>query len=138
MYKNSQNLFFYNRFIPSGDGVIEMKDNIVYLKSAVNSGLPVAKDHIYEELPGDYANMTSMAVLENEQDLDNSSHPKGAEGQTTVDKSLWDEDGYYVNDDLFPEEYRMGNTPEKTTVKKAKEGVDDMLSDEANSTLQIQ
>ena len=53
-------------------------------------------------------------------------------------KSLRDEDGYYVNDDLFPEEYRMGNTPEKTTVKKAKEGVDDMLSDEANSTLQIQ
>ena len=41
---------------------------------------------------------------------------------------------YYVNDDLFPEEYRMGNTPEKTVVKKAKEEVDDMFSNEANST----
>ena len=72
------------RFIPSGDGVIEMNDNVVYLKSAANSGLPVAKDYIYEELPGDYANMTSMAVLENEEDLDDSSHPKGAEGQTML------------------------------------------------------
>ena len=32
-------------------------------------------------------------------------------------ESLRDEDGYYVNDDLFPEEYRMGN---KTTVKKVR------------------
>ena len=25
-----------------------------------------------------------------------------------------------ADDDLFPEEYKMGNTPEKTAVKKAK------------------
>ena len=97
-----------------------MKDNIVYLGSAANfSGLPET-NHIYEELPGGYANITSMADLTKE--------------QPTGDKSLQDEDGYYVNDDLFPEEYRMGNTGKKTTVKKAKEGVDDMFSNEANST----
>ena len=35
---------------------------------------------------------------------------------------------------LDPEEYKMGNTPEKTAVKKAKEDVDEMFSNEANST----
>ena len=33
-----------------------------------------------------------------------------------------------ADDDLFPEEYKMGNTPEKTAVKKAKEDVDEMFS----------
>ena len=117
-----------------------MKDNIVYLTSAAAklSGIPVAGDHIYEELPGDHARKTSMAVLKNERDLNDSSHPKGAEEQPTDDKSLRDEDDYYVNDDLFPEEYRMGSISEKTTLKKANEGVDDMLSDEAITALQIQ
>ena len=79
-------IVLYNRFIPPGDGVIEMKDNIVYLKSAANLGLPEVKDHIYEELPSDYANMTSMAVLENEQDLDDSSVLKDKPQLTRV---LW-------------------------------------------------
>ena len=114
-----------------------MKDNIVYLTSAAAklSGIPVAGDHIYEELP---SRKTSMAVLKNEEDLNESSHPKGAEEQPTDDKSLRDEDDYYINDDLFPEEYRMGSISEKTTLKKVKEGVDDMLSDEAITALQIQ
>ena len=112
-----------------------MKDNIVYLRSAANSVLPVP-NHIYEELPGDYVNIASMVVVEEEQDCDDRSRPDvGAEEQpTVVDKSLRDEDGYYVNDDLFPEEYRMGNTAKKTTVKKVKE-VDDMFSNEANSAV---
>ena len=94
-----------------------MKDNIVYLRSAANSALPVA-NHIYEELPGDYVNITSMVVVEEEQDCDDRSRPDvGAEEQPTGHESLRDEDGYYVNDDLFPEEYRMGN---KTTVKKVR------------------
>ena len=73
------------------------------LRLVVN--IPVADDHIYEELPSDHARKTSMAVLKKEQDTDDSSHPKGAEEQP---KSLRDEDDYYVNDDLFPEEYKIG------------------------------
>ena len=88
------------RFI---DGVIEMKDNIVYLRSAATkfSGLPEA-DHIYEELPGSSAPLrmsrkTSMAVLKKKQLFENShrclsSILKGAEEQPTDDKSLQDED----------------------------------------------
>ena len=109
------------RFIPSGDDVIEMKDNIVYLRSAPE--LPEA-NHIYEGFSGDDS-LTSMV---------DPDDPAGAVEQPMDDKSLRDEDGYYVNDDLFPEEYRMGNTPEKTTVRKAKEGADELLSNEANST----
>ena len=116
-------------------GVIEMKDKVVYLISAAAKLSAVADDHIYEELPGDYARKTSMAVLKKEQDLDDSSCPKGVEEQTIVDKSLQDEDGYYnVNDDLFPEKYRMGNTTEKTTVKKANEGVDAACTANAKKT----
>ena len=112
-----------------------MNDNVGYLTlvtTSTFSGIPVADDHIYEELPSDHARKTSMAVLKNEQDLDDSSHPKGAEQPSG---SLHgDEDDYYVNDDFFPEEYRTENISEKTAVKKAKEGVDDMFSDEANCT----
>ena len=89
----------YCRFIPPGQGDIEMTDNVGYeaRPSGVQNNVKSPEsDNFYEELPCGideeaYSNLDQDHTIE-------SSH------QQSVDKEDGtNDDEYYVNDDLFPE-----------------------------------
>lgn len=95
---------YLNRFIPPGHGSgIKVNSNIGYLQSASVSGLPSAEDdHIYDRLSYKETYTESLQNL-----------------QQRSDEVFEDNDGYYVNDDLFPEESRTTGRVEEMTNKAA-------------------
>ena len=118
-----------NRFVPpvsAQSGEIEMKSNIGYLKSAGIGTLPPTEEveHIYEELPYEEPTATKHERGE-EKDHDYVNDPQGEAYKQAIDEAVLvmrDDDGYYVNDDLFPEEYRVTGgdaaAAQEMTVKK--------------------
>ena len=69
-------------------------------------------EHIYDELP--YEEPTAIQhECGEEKDHDYVNDPQGEAYRQANDEAVMrDDDGYYVNDDLFPEEYQVtgGNT----------------------------
>ena len=98
-----------NRFVPpvsAQSGEIEIKSNIGYLKSAGIGSLPPTEEveHIYEELPYEEPTATKHECKNH----DYVNDPQGEAYKQAIDEAVMrDDDGYYVNDDLFPEEYRV-------------------------------
>ena len=91
-----------------------MKINIGYRKSAGIGSLPPAAEeveHTYEDFPYE----ESVASIHECGDHDYINDPEGEAYKQAIDEAVMrDDDGYYVNDDLFPaaEENRetSGNT----------------------------
>ena len=101
-----------------------MKSNIGYLKSAGIGSLPPVEviEHIYDELPYEEPTATQHECGE-EKDHNYVNDRQGEAYKQAIDEAVMrDDDGYYVNDDLFPEEYRVtgGNAAAaaQVTVKK--------------------
>ena len=87
----------YCRFIPPGQGDIEMTDNVGYeaRPSGVETNVKSQEsDHFYEELPCEI-DEEAYSKLDQDHTIENSH-------QQSVDKNKDDE--YYVNDDLFPKQ----------------------------------
>ena len=64
-------------------------------------------EHIYDELPYEKPTATQHECGE-EKDHDYVNDPQGEAYRQAIDEVVMrDDDGYYVNDDLFPEEYRV-------------------------------
>ena len=100
-----------------------MKSNIGNLKSAGIGSLPPVEEveHIYDELPYEEPTATQHECAE-EKGHDYVNDPQGEAYKQAIDEAVMrDDDGYYVNDDLFPEEYQVteGNaaTAAQVTVK---------------------
>ena len=97
----------YCRFIPPGQGNIEMMENVGYqarprgVINLTSSKLPSEADHIYEELPEEGKKETVHCISDviHQQDV-----------QKDAD--------YYVNDDLFPEEYKTEQAAAAGQTKK--------------------
>ena len=86
-----------------------MKSNIGYLKSAGIGSLPPLEEveHIYDELPYEEPTATQHECGE-EKDHEYVNDPQGEAYKQAIDEAVMrDDDGYYVNDDLFPDEYRV-------------------------------
>ena len=99
------------RFIPPGQGGIEMNDNIVYQRSAGVSTAPPAgvdtkppetdgHDHIYEMLP---CEIEEAASKRQESWTDDKFQPE-KQSMNETKKNENTENDYYVNDDLFPKQ----------------------------------
>ena len=92
-----------------------MKSNIGYQKSAGIGSLPPAEEeeHIYEEFPYEEP-IATMHECGEEKDHDYVNDPQGEAYKQAIDEAVMrDDDGYYVNDDLFPAEENQetsGNT----------------------------
>ena len=113
-----------NRFIPPGQGGIEMNDNIVYQRSAGVSGSPALTgvyprspedDHLYEQLPGESEEAASYKRQAKDHDYVNDSQ---GQSMNEMKKKGTDNDDYYVNDDLFPEEYKTKQAAAVDQTKK--------------------
>ena len=88
---------------------MEMKSNICYLTFAgIGSLAPVeSMEHVYDELPYEEPTATKHECRK-EKDHDYVNGPQGEAYRQAIDEAVMrDDDGYYVNDDLFPEEYRV-------------------------------
>ena len=86
-----------------------MKSNIGYRKSAGIGSLPPVEEveHIYDELPDEEPTATQHECGE-EKDHDYVNDHQGEAYKQVIDEAVMrDDDGYYVNDDLFPEDYRV-------------------------------
>ena len=112
-----------------------MKSNIGYQKSAGIGSLPPVEEmeHIYDELPYEEPTATKHECGE-EKDHDYVNDPQGEAYKQVIDEAVMrDDDGYYVNDDLFPEEYRVtgGNaaTAQEVTVEMTDS---DIVDDRSN------
>ena len=102
-----------------------MKSNIGYLKSAGIGSLPPVEEveHIYDEIPYEESTATKHECRE-EKDHEYVNDPESEAYKQAIDEAvIRDDDGYYANDDLFPEEYRVtgGNAAtaaQEVTVEK--------------------
>ena len=64
-------------------------------------------EHIYDELPYEEPTATQHECGE-EKYHNYVNDPQGEAYKQAIDEAVMrDDDGYYVNDDLFPEEYRV-------------------------------
>ena len=117
-----KHLLIPNRFIPPGQGGIEMNDNIVYQRSAgVSTALPAgvdtkpqeAADQVYEMLPGEIEEAASKNGQRKYQGYVNDSFRTEGESMNKGTK-----DDYYVNDDLFPEKKKTEEAASGQTEKE--------------------
>ena len=101
---------------------------IVYQRSAGVSGSPALTgvytkspedDHLYEKLPGESEEAASNKRQEKDCDYVNDSQ---GQSMNEMKKKGTDNDDYYVNDDLFPEEYK---TEQAAAVDQTKKNDDD-------------
>ena len=92
-----------------------MKSNIGYRKSDGFDTFPPAEiaEHIYEEFPYEEP-IATMHECGEEKDHDYVNDPQGEAYKQAIDEAVMrDDDGYYVNDDLFLAEENQetsGNT----------------------------
>ena len=100
------------RFVPpvsAESGEMEMESNICYLTFAGIGSLPPVEsmEDICDGLP--YEEPTAKKHECGEvKDHDYVNDPQGEAYKQAIDEAVVrDDDGYYVNDDLFPEEYRV-------------------------------
>ena len=94
-----------------------MKSNIGYSKSAGIGSLPPAEEvePIYDELPYEEP-IAADHESGKKKDHEYVNDPQGGAYKEATDEAVMrerDDDGYYVNDDLFPEEYQ--NAERNTT-----------------------
>ena len=116
-----KHLLIPNRFIPPGQGGIEMNDNIVYQRSAgVSTALPAGvdtkpqeADHVYEMLSGEIDEAASKNGQRKYQGYVNDSFHTEGESMNKGAK-----DDYYVNDDLFPEKKKTEEAASGQTKKE--------------------
>ena len=136
-----KHLLIPNRFIPPGQGGIEMNDNIVYQRSAGVSTAPPAgvdtkpqeADHVYEMLPGEIEEAASKNGQRKYQGYENDSFHTEGESMNNGAK-----DDYYVNDDLFPEKKKTEQAASGQTKKENDEYyVNDDLIPEDHQTKQV-
>ena len=100
---------------------------IVYQRSAGVSGSPALTgvftkspeaDHLYEQLPGETEEAASNKRQEKDHDYVNDSFRSQGQSVNEMKKKGTDNDDYYVNDDLFPEEYKIEQAAAAGQTKK--------------------